>query len=698
MKKNNNKGSALVTVIVLFCVLMTIGTVTMTYMGNNHRKRVKESRRLENLYESESGLDVAYNIIIKTFEAGINAGTERVKNINQEELEKLSQKEKSEMVNKEFKLGFKSLIGISNTDNEFKKSIDGTKYIYNYNAVDDDNKYKNIKYNLNKKDRKPTVTTKNVIYKNDKYKIQVSSQFETNDSTGKNKRELEVEYDVEIPDYQDVNISVSDKTIQIPREFKNKVIAIDGDMITDGNDNVFDINGDVFVKGNDNKIDNLVYDKYKGGIKFSGVSSAVNLNGDVVTSKTFNVDGDSININQKYPEKFNLYAGNMYVGKTTGKHSSNILLNINNTVLDNDLAIKSDASTINIKNFYGINDKTYNMNRDGQKESRTSSSIIVNGNNASSLNISNEAYIMGTAYINAQNENNQSYQTGESVGVRGNYVAYTYPLGEINNLEFGNYGSMQLVDSVNGMDLTSIQKSEYFKEFIELNKKNNLGANLNHGGVTLPQKTYSVGAVVKNVNNNLVVERSNYNKEMDNFINEKRSNYAKEVYCMGNNNDKNLESIYNSLGTYQETVASKINLVDKDYNSPEEKEYKLVINSDKNKTIKLGKDIKPIDGKIKALIITNGNVKLEGNFEFEGAIISTKDVNIYNKHKDINYNEETIKTIVSLYSDKLKGVFLNEETNIAKNLDDKNTETNESYIYQYDVKKYIRTKLWKIIR
>ena len=106
--------------------------------------------------------------------------------------------------------------------------------------------------------------------------------------------------------------------------------------------------------------------------------------------------------------------------------STNNKIDFNKDVtVNNDLAINSTNSVINLKNnFYGINDKTTEVT--SANKALNSSSIIINEvSNPSNLTIDKDAYIMGVAYLNATNKDGNKYQTGESVAVKGNYLAYT---------------------------------------------------------------------------------------------------------------------------------------------------------------------------------------------------------------------------------------------------------------------------------
>ena len=60
---------------------------------------------------------------------------------------------------------------------------------------------------------------------------------------------------------------------------------------------------------------------------------------------------------------------------------------------------------------------------------------------------------MGVAYLNATDESGNKYQTGESVAVKGNYLAYTDVDDVLNgatNVTLKYYSPLQLLESKNG--------------------------------------------------------------------------------------------------------------------------------------------------------------------------------------------------------------------------------------------------------
>lgn len=717
MNKNNNKGSSIALVIVLLAVIFTLGGAMLSVLNSNYKVRVKESRRLQNLYEAEAGLDVAYNIIVKVFDAAVLAGNDEV----EEELKRIQEeinqaspnnkditiddKEIEKRKNKAFKIGFKSYIDLSN---EFRECINNNQYIVTkeYKNTDKSFKYENVVFKTDENLDKPKISynEEESTQSEEKYKVVVDSTFQTKTSTGVNKRDLQVTYNVEVPDYEGVKESETEIKVERPVEIEGKLIAIDGNMKIHGKTGQkFTMNGDIFVKGNENDVtkDSIVYNKYKGGIEITGQNANVDMKGEVVTSKTFNVNSHSsiLSVND-------LYAGNIYVGKKDGGHSGASEINLSNVTIDNDLVIKSDGSTMNINKFYGINDKNINNYQKG-KEEKTSSSIIVNNdkNRYSSIKINEEAYIMGTAYINAQNSEGEYYQTGESVAIKGNYIAYTHLLESIINKEFDMYGSLQMIDKENGEKLDAIAKSKYFEDFMNSeNYKGELNQNID---IYLPENTRAVGAIVSKKDGKLVVERTNYTRDIESDMNIKRSEYATKVCMIGNADSGDAMDIYNNQSKYQKTVSN--NLIDfSKVKELDEEKYGQRLITGKN-TLALYKQgtYKPNGGErgievtgdsIDAMIINDGDIRLVGDFEFNGTIISSGNLDIEGRiNGNINYNEDIVNNIVNNNFSNLQGVFRKESklNHINSSIEEHKTV---KYTYQYDTRKYITSENWKIVK
>ena len=293
-----------------------------------------------------------------------------------------------------------------------------------------------------------------------KYTIKVKSYFKTQAANtgviGENSRTVQATYVMSVPNYKDIYFQNVTGELHEYLAFKDRALTIGGNMNVNSATGLT-VNGDMFVEGKDPTLtsETRTVDKYHGGITISD-SKQVKFNDDIITRNTINIQDDvEATING------NLYARNVYAGKLDNGFASSSILNVNNidankgqVIIDNDLALKaSKSSTINIKDFYGINDKNINYengdisNRGNSDDvTKSSSSIIVNGNDDSTnINITNSAYIMGTAHINTKDDN--GYQTGESAAVKGNYKAYSVPLNETE--KFAYYDPLQLLDESN---------------------------------------------------------------------------------------------------------------------------------------------------------------------------------------------------------------------------------------------------------
>ena len=59
------KGSSLILVVFITAIVFTLGTTMVAVVTNDYKTRVNESKKLQNLYQSDAQLDVVYNVIAK---------------------------------------------------------------------------------------------------------------------------------------------------------------------------------------------------------------------------------------------------------------------------------------------------------------------------------------------------------------------------------------------------------------------------------------------------------------------------------------------------------------------------------------------------------------------------------------------------------------------------------------------------------
>ncbi|WP_252243457.1 hypothetical protein [Clostridium sp. ZBS14] len=793
--RKKKKGSSLITVVIIFTILITVGTAILSMTVGDYKIRIKESKRIENLYKSDSGLDVAYDVIIKTFDGAVKFGDFKARQLksgnatggpNKEnynsakaELEEVKSKYYSsedkkrkairaaekkfdervqELSDNEFKRCFRVFISKDQFNNEdtesnipsniLAESIKEHKYKelnienktldselnlnnYNYTSIGFNNNESNqelfvcskdsvdkLKEIVNEEGKDKDLTSiKDDIYgisydsNNDAFKIQVTSKFidkskNNNDITKNNLRIVQETYTINVPNHEDVSFKESTAVVGTFDDVKNvSSILVGGDMKIDGKDNLgnhlgsLNVNGNIFVQGNKEDKNNRVYDKYKGGININ--NSDVIFNGDVNTAGTFNIgDKASANINE------DLYALNVYAGRLDGKYANELIpqasssLNTNGEmVLDNDLTLKGINTNIKIKDFYGLNDKNIDSSKNdtSDKLERTSSSIIVNGNKNSGVKITDSAYIMGVAHIS---DGSISYTTGESTGVKGNYIAYATDLNDQYNVS--RYMEGTLDSKIN--------------EFIKYWKSGRQEI-VNTGGIELPKdNTYAIGAIVyKDGNDKSVIENKTYEINVEDSIRSKKEEFGKKVYNLSRETSKDIAmELYNNMGNNKNPIESIINLENipnsYDLNDSINKSKKAIFNSDSDTTIVIkGKGSTTSNDSennkliilnagsvdLDAVIVTAGDVIIDGNVKFKGNIITEGNLKVQGfGDKTITYDKDTIEEIYKYNKDVFNSIFVDDTKDLKDSTDDETRVINVNY----DLNKFLSSRLWKIIR
>ena len=689
VKKRKKKGSSLVMVVIITAMIFTFATSMIAMVTGDYKARLNESKELQNLYQSEAGLDLVYNTIIKNSDTATEYANKQVfdyiagiKDVNSiaDSDEKIY-----EVLNKKFKENFIKFLGkhetVNNTTNlsDLKATNEGAKNKVVPNSVisitDDRDEYynnnllyaimnlqyltyesadanveiknENLKWNPISREIKDNQVAEikvigyEVDMTNYKITIQVESTFKTDSSKNptylENKKTIKTKYIVNAPDYaQNYGISADVKDINL-YDASSKAIVVDGNLYIKNAGTVNVNGGDIWIKGtdtNESKTSLYSFDKYRSGI-FINESSFNVTNGKIYTNATFNLENEAdVNIED-------LYAVNAYIGaQSVGAASNNNKLVANNVITNNDIAFNSPNSNIQIGNYYGINDKTIESGViDKADAAMKSSTIIVNNdkNSANStINIDN-AVVMGVAYV----ETDKAYQTGESVAIRGNYAAYEYILpGYIDKFKLEQYSTAeykaQFIKHTDGSDLTVDEKAKYFEEYY---KFDNNKFKFSNGGITINNLT-SVGA---SATTNGVNSGTGINEDTLGKISSLKKEYAKNVYAMGDlDGDAAQMEAYNA-NVVKNTVASSINF-DKlvDYVSDKEledlklKEGQLILNKDADKTVLVYSDrIELLDKNSNVL----NTIKLASGKDTHKAMIVTKgNVVIGDGNKTVNYN------------------------------------------------------------
>lgn len=705
------KGSSLLFVVAIMAILFTLGTTMLTVTASNYKTRISESNKLKNLYTADSGLDVVQNIIVKTAQKSIEVAEESV-------LEDTEVFENYEEANSKFKEEFFNFItlkhwnyisegGISQElieDQLIKYSIQNSKYVKGFNNSNEitfnDVDINDVIIELVSYDEILNNDTNNI----EKVVVGVTSTFQNISGELKDKKIIETKFEITAPNF---NKSLSKEDIKVAIDiypvFDGKIITADGNITFSGQNN---IKGDLWIKGDSELGENPAYafDKYRGGILIE--NGEFNLTGNISTSRTLHlkdaavadVDGD-------------VYALNAYVGKSDkiGTSSNNILRveNDRNLIVNNDLALNAKNSKIDLYNFYGINDKTTSDISNLDKAMKSSSIIVNDADGNSTLNISNETYVMGVAYIDTQDE---KYQTGESVAVKGNYLAYSDILEDYKDkVTLKYYNPLQLIDTIEG----AVDKGKYFSDYYKANS-----SSLKSGGITLNEdKVYTVGAYVSGNTANYIGWSLDGN---DNIIRGKREDFAQNVFSMGDTAGVLSDTIDKyklyTNGEVVKTVANQIKFTNDDGTSAIAEDHifneaygKVIFNSDVNIDVIISKDkisigskeIAITDDEINGLVITAGNVIIDGEVTFNGTIMSCGNVEVIgDKIKNLNYDTDLVRKIIASNYDALKPIFLGSPKNQVDTVDitiGQSVKINGDF-NGYEVSDYVKSRLWKIIK
>ena len=580
------KGSSLVAVLVICSIILVTATTMIGVATADVKMRINQSKKLENMYKSDSGIEVVQNILAKDSTIAIEKAKDEAKTyvdgkgaVGETEDSKLYN-EINERFKKDFLHYLVDGIGSSNlnVDTSIDKEEDITKgigtisnsdfksrliysilsgsYIAESNATS--TKFENAFKNITKPEI--TIVSADYIASEKKISLVIRSKFEDSSAATSsvkvpNKKEIEVRFEIIAPEYSEIiNRNNVIGAEQISSPYSN-VIAADGNLYIDS---TTEASGDIWIKGDANsareKNPGYAFSKYNGGVIIASgknfttstydIGEDTNKNSNIYTANTFTMTNKST-----VELSGNIYSGNTYIGPTKAGDSlssEKSVLTLKDMTTYNDLAVNSLGAKITIDNYYGVN---YG-NNDNDAKSRKSSCILVNNYNSDSeLTIKDKAYIMGVAYIATGNSEDGAYETGESVAVKGNYKVYQEVLpGYENKVTLKYYDPEHLVYSIDGAKEASVdQKKDYFNEYY---KKEKLGK-YKDGGISIGT-IYSTGAYVSK--NETKEEKSELSVKSE--VTNKQNEYARKVFAM----NTNVQAPY-SKGEVEVTVSGKNNIV-----------------------------------------------------------------------------------------------------------------------------------------
>lgn len=685
--RRKKSGATLAYVIVVLAIVSVIGTAIVSLSLVNYKTTILETKRTENLYMSESGLDEVEAYIENITQEAVKEGNDAVANNNEllgvtgDALDKKENEIFKPVYEKYVEENLKNIFKYENgnvlVNNDILKSVDDkTKNNYTISLIQ-----------LNGEELKASEKTEPSINNNLTFEdikeqgkvlsLRFESKFKVKDTSYK---DVSLTLNIKVPDFNGVYY---EEKIPVYNAMAKGLIV--GRNVNLDSNSILNVDGGVVAAANLNSEDSFkayIPPKDQGynpddknfitGINIGNGSTMNSYNGDLISKQSIILNGSNANLNvgknkDALNSNYGVYTGNLGIyslineiqakdGKVFGKdviNNSNIVSNYP-VYTHNDLILNGEGSKIILNDgYYGINDITNIDTLTGRRES--SSAIIINSKHIgesskdSQIKIGEKAVIMGTAYINTEGT---GYQTGESVSTKGNYIAYTYDDG--TGVTFKYYNPLQLVDSRNGNELTLDEKVEYFKKMAQEHNS------INKNGVSLPNDTTSVGAVYSDgkimVNTNDVLNKS----QEINDIKDKFNNRVNEIKPLNeeiniNKNDAIRKFDDNGNLIYIDMSGSRyvdrLDIRGADYLT------------NKIESFNGGYTIDFKNGEGKGIIITNRNITIYDDIDFKGTIITTGNITIESSRKaNITYDKDITNTIISENPGVFKDVFKGEYT------------------------------------
>lgn len=751
-KINNERGYALLLVIVLMSILIMLGLTLASYSIVNIKGIIINKNEKTALYLSEAGLEETYNLMGQVIKDAIGEANEEVKNqisdfIDNERLKEQKEPEQGqEAYDSPYIIGRDGggLIHEENLKDKmnqlFKPAF--TSYINeNMKNAIEEKVYTVVDSQIEENESQISIINEELYHEeNSLYSIKFQSRINHKGI----EKIIESIFSIEIPPYDGVYYTTKRAEEIHDNILYHKAISTNKNIFINGNVNII---GDIYAYGT--RASNEKNTRDFGGIVIGKeVNGNLTIDGDMVTNSYIHMNHDNSHMELN---NGNIYCDTLLIQRDVDNSSIRINNGVVNTL--DDLELNGTNSHININgSYYGFSDGSSNPVHNN------SSSIVINSGDigqGSTLTITGEelkdsnyekgVYIAGTGYISSLNDNGElfDYQTGESLSIRGNYKAYSRHLKDDENLysdmditkrknefkpeniEFSNYEPLVLIkrDLLN----TAKKKSLYFKYYSEdytpysdipFNRQAS-GLNLGGMGISINNIRYKTGALISEGN---VYEGDELGSISEILINKERD-YSFFINKMGdpiyltNNEANKYKDIHMKVNIEDRFVFSE-NLIpdtpEKLRKINEEKEI-IFINDDESKTVTLigpggetyesGLNINLEKNNIKGIIVTKGDVRLRGRLNYKGIIVAKGNVFIEgSEEKSLVNDHETINNYLlpKIYATPvLKAAF---EENLDNNkrgtlisfIGEESVEIDENHTYtKY---KDIIKKQWKEIK
>lgn len=631
-KFNNNKGSTMILLVMSVAVISLLGTSILAVTMMNYKIKKANTDLKFAFYMSESGLDrayaAAYALILDSVKEANDTAQDKINEFDNEKRMEIILTEDPVLMDKYFEdyengnFNFRqSLI-----KSEAKKAFEDTYVAEIKDNIE--NKLRNSGYGESDDDEvleiilpsnMASYIASSTFDLDNPLSIPISSEYEN--KIAKTIKKTNVDIVIGIPDY---NKSYTIKTtIMKESPYWTKAMTTENLYI---NNKGVEFNGEVFVN-KDLEI---------------RANAEAEFNKDLAVKNNIEIQTDAV-LKTK-----NLYTNGIYLegkrAKFIATKEEDSSVEYSGVIVKDDLQLEQEGQEVTINGPY------YGFATSEEKRDTKNSAIIINNKDVN-LKITGDLFLLGTSYIK---ELKNPYATGESLSVKGNYIAYTLPLAA-NDLE-EIAGGENLIESniifdyesytplprliekfADNTNIPVYDKAKYIKAF---SKNNSPSLYLGSGKIELTGAMKALHGSA--VNNGSII---NSNRSLDAMLNMRdniETSYNAKIDKLGfasaSVSEFSVTEIFNKIKNL--TSEEKANLPNK-IDADGELIYINYVEGTSKYTFP--------DGVKSGLVITNEDIEISGSVDFTGVIICGGDIIIKDGigGKIFKYNKGVITTIIA---------------------------------------------------
>lgn len=708
----SNRGSTMIMVIAALAVLSLLGTVILSIALMNVKMKAIDMQSKKSFYLAEAGLEEAYALIQEELEKAVGTGNKAISDNLQTFLEAELAKEDSEYLDDQDAIQYSKLE--SKLKEWFEAGYTGyvnTKLIASLEAAS----LSIVDADTGAKAELLISEDTEFSSENRQFKFYINSILNKDNHTPRLiKKELRTQFVIGIPTNYSSPFYIANETVKL-----NRNVLWGKTLATEKN---------IYIKGNNVKASGEVYaygkaegDDPNGGIAigWGGKRGSFQLNkGTVVTNRYLTVASS----NSTLDIFGDVYCNTLGIQDSVDSGTIKVFGNVNT---EDDIELDGVKSTIDIQgSYYGFSDGT-----DYVSSHDSSSSIVINSDDigsGSSISITgqetegnayeNGVFIGGTVYIGLDTP----FQTGESISIKGNYIAYSRELDGLtgedakynkDNIIFEDFSPLILANTFKdtGNKLLYSDKSRYIYLYNQLTKDNPMESlNLGGPGIDIKNVIYSLGTYIDQgemSSSKVVLEYENTirkNKVKDyKFRTNSLSDpiLASDTHSsrkMIKNDEANAGRF--SFGADILPSADTVNL---------KKEILLVNTS--NKSLVLigpgGSLPEGLDGsssyvynlnneQLKGVILTKGKVYISGSLNYKGMLAAVESINILDDNPKSFANDEQFVMKMVLENTSLKSQFVNNGEAVKFIYKSEAAAKEEGVSTYYNLENLIQVRSW----